>query len=43
MRVKGTDYVLEKTRCLVITQGTVYVLKRYLLSSVPNQVLNSPS
>lgn len=33
----------SEKRCLFLTQDTVYVLERYLLSSVPNQVLNSPS
>lgn len=33
----------SEKRCLFVTQGTVYVLERYLLSSVPNQLLNSPS
>lgn len=38
----GHSLCSEK-RCLFLTQVTVYVLERYLLSSVPNQVLNSPS
>lgn len=39
----GMDGTCSEKRCLFLTQGTVYVLERYLLSSVPNQVLNSPS
>lgn len=42
MGLQGTDYVLRKGAYASL-EGIVYVLERYLSSSVPNQVLNSPS